>query len=103
MYDLNIYRGVTCHDSEEWWKIWKGIDLSVQNWQGEFDKLWPEHMKISKTCTLIGCFWPNYVMFELKQSTEELCLMALNNFLQMFYRMDVLKVWESFQESCQVR
>ena len=30
-----------CHDIEEWCKIWKGIDLSVQNWHEEFDEFWP--------------------------------------------------------------
>ena len=67
MYELKIYRGVTCHDSEEWVKIWKGIDLSVQSWHEEFDEFWPEHSKISKICTLMGCFWPKYIMFELNK------------------------------------
>ena len=67
MYELKIYRGVLCHDNEEWCKIWRGIDLSVQNWHEEFDKFWPEHSKISKICTLIGCFWPKYIMLELKK------------------------------------
>ena len=57
MYELKIYRGVMCHENEEWCKIWRGIDLSVQNWHEEFDKFWPKHSKISKRCTLIGCFW----------------------------------------------
>ena len=35
-----------CHDSEEWFNIWTGIDLSVQNWHEEFNKLWPENPKI---------------------------------------------------------
>ena len=42
-----------------------------------FDEFWPEHSKISKICTLMGCVGPKYVMFELKNSIEELCLMAL--------------------------
>ena len=67
MYELKIYRGVLCHDNEEWCKIWRGIDLSVQNWHEEFDEFWPEHSKISKICTLMGCFWPKYIMFELKK------------------------------------
>ena len=77
MYELKIYRGVTCHDNEEWCKIQRGIDLSVQNWEHEFNEFWPKHSKISKICTLIGCFWPKYVMFELKKGTEELCLTGL--------------------------
>ena len=53
---LKIYRGVMCHDNGKWCKTWRGIDFSVQNWQKEFDKLWPEHSKISNICTLMGCF-----------------------------------------------
>ena len=64
MCELKIYWGVMCHDNEEWCKIWRGIDLSVQNWLDEF---WPEHSKTSKSCTLMGCFWPKYIMFELKK------------------------------------
>ena len=78
MYELKIYRGVLCHDNEEWCKIWRGIDLSVQNWHEEFDEFWPEHSKISKICTLMGFFWTKYIMFELKKSIGEFCLMALN-------------------------
>ena len=55
------------HDNKEWCKNWRGIDLSVQNWHEEFDEFWPEHSKISKICTLMGCFWPKYIMFELKK------------------------------------
>ena len=69
-----------CHDNKEWCKIWRGIDLSVQNWHEEFDEFWPEHSKISKICTLMGCFWPKYIMFELKKyrrvmfdGTEDWC------------------------------
>ena len=78
MYELKIYRGVMCHDNEEWCKNWTRIDLSYQNWHEEFDKFWFEHSKISKMCTLMGCFWTKYIMFELKKSIEELCLTALN-------------------------
>ena len=67
MYELKVYRKVMRHDNEEWSKMWRGIDLSVQNWHEEFDEFWPEHSKISKICTLMGCFWPKYIMFELKK------------------------------------
>ena len=42
MYELKIYRGVMCHDKETWCKIWRGIDLSFQNWHKEFDEFWLE-------------------------------------------------------------
>ena len=67
MCELKIYRGVLCHDNEEWYKIWRGFDSSVQNWHEEFDKCWLEHSKISKICALIGCFWAKYIKFELKK------------------------------------
>ena len=65
--ELKIYRGVLCLDNEEWYKIWLGIDLSVQNWHKEFDKFWPEHSKIPKIYPLRGSFWRQYVMLELKK------------------------------------
>ena len=50
-------------------QIWRGIDLSVPNWHefDEFDEFYPEHSNISKMCTLTSCFWPKYIMFELKK------------------------------------
>ena len=53
MYELKIYRGVMCHDNEEWCKNWRGIDLSTQNWHGEFGEFWSELSKISKICHLM--------------------------------------------------
>ena len=56
-----------CHDNEELCKNWRGTDLLVQNIHEKFDKFWPEHSKISKICTLMGCFWPKYIMLELNK------------------------------------
>ena len=75
MHELKIYREVLCNDTEEWWKIWRGIDLLLQNLHDEFDKLWLEHWKVSKIYILMGCFWQKYkkyrgVMFD---STEDWC------------------------------
>ena len=67
MYEIKIYRGVICHDKEEWCKNWRGIDLSIQNWHEEFDQFWHEHLKISNIFTLTDWFWPKYIMFELKK------------------------------------
>ena len=55
------------HQNEEWCKIWRGFDLSIQNWDEEFDEFWPEHSKLSKICTLMSCFWPKHIMSELKK------------------------------------
>ena len=72
IYELTIYRGVMWHDNEEWCKICRGIDLSIQNWH---HNLTPEHSNVSKICTLMDSFWPN-CMFELKKY-RRVCLMAL--------------------------
>ena len=67
LFELQKYKGVISHETEEGCKIWRGIDLSFQNWHKEFDKFWPEHSKVSKIFTLIGFFWAKYILFELKK------------------------------------
>ena len=57
MYEFKISRGVMYHDNKEWFKIWRGLDLSVQNRLEEINKFWPKHSEISKFCFLLGCFW----------------------------------------------
>ena len=56
-----------CNDTEEYWRIWRGIDLSFQNWHKEFGKFWLKHLKVSKIYSLMGCFRPKFIMFELKK------------------------------------
>ena len=67
IFELKIYRGVMCHENEEWCKNWRGIDFSVQNWHEQFDEFWFKHSKISKICTLMGCLLSKYIMFDLKK------------------------------------
>ena len=64
MHELKIYSGVISNDTDEWSKLWRGIDLSFRNWQVEF---WPEHSKIPKICTLMGFFWTKHIIFDLKK------------------------------------
>ena len=64
MHELKIYRGVMCNETEGWWKIWTGTELSFQNWHKEYDEFWFEHLKVSKISTLVDWFWPKYIMFE---------------------------------------
>ena len=54
MYELKIYKGVMSHDNEEWCKIWKGIDLSVQNWHEELAEFWPKRSKNLKNLHFNG-------------------------------------------------
>ena len=54
LFEVKKYRQVIFHETEEGSKIWRGIDLSFQNWHKEFDKFWAEHSKVSKVFTLIS-------------------------------------------------
>ena len=76
MHELQTYRGFISNDTKEWWKIWRGIDLSFQSWHKEFDEFWLENSKVSKLYTLMCCFWPKYIISELKRSTKELYFMT---------------------------
>ena len=67
MNKLKICRGVICNDTKKWWKIVRGIDLPFQNWHKEFDEFWLKNLKALKLYTLMGCFWPKYIMFKLKK------------------------------------
>ena len=61
------YKVVIFHETEEGYKIWRGIDLSFQDCHKQFDKFWPEHSKVSKIFTLIVSFRAKYILFELKK------------------------------------
>ena len=55
----------------EWWKIKRGIDLLIHNWHNSLTNIDPStQMPHSTICTLMGSFWPKYVMFELKKYTK---------------------------------
>ena len=56
-----------CHDNEEWCKIWRGINLSLQNWHREFDQFWPEYLKVSNTFILMRSFWAKYILSKIKK------------------------------------
>ena len=58
-----MYRRVMCNDTKEWWKIWRGIDLSFQNWQKEFDEFGLENLKVLEIYALMGFYWPKYIIF----------------------------------------
>ena len=57
-------------ETEEGYKIWRGIDMLFANWHKEVDKFWPEHSKVSKMFTLMGSFWVKYILFEMKNYRE---------------------------------
>ena len=67
LFEPKKYRGIIFHETKEGNKIWKGIDLSFQNWHKEFDKIWPVHSKVSKIFISMGSIWAKYVLLELKK------------------------------------
>ena len=72
LFELKKYRGVIFDETQEGYKIWRGIDLSFQNLHKEFDKFWSERSKVSNIFTLIGSFWAKYILSELKNAEEYL-------------------------------
>ena len=67
MYELEIYRGVVCHDNEGRCKIWRGIDVSFQNWNEEFDEFRLENLKVSNFALYWAPFDQKYVLAEKVQ------------------------------------
>ena len=60
MYVLKIK--VICHNNEEWYKNWRGTDLSF------FKLTWGTLTRaLEKICVLIASLWPKYIMFELQK------------------------------------
>ena len=41
-FDLKKYRGVICHDTEGWCKIWRKTDLRFAEWDEEYGKFSPD-------------------------------------------------------------
>ena len=76
LLEVKKYRQVIFHETEEGSKIWRGIDLSFQNWHKEFDKSWAEHSKVSKVFTLTAPLEQSIYCLRLK-SIDELSFMKM--------------------------
>ena len=72
IYELKNYRGVMCHDNEEWCKIRKGIGLSFQKNYFKIDMKnltnFDQNTQKSKNLLFNGLLWPKYIMFEPKKN-----------------------------------
>ena len=69
-----------CHDNEEWYKNWRGTELSFWKWHEPQLQNLTRPLKKSKNSFLIGSLWPKHILFELQKyrgaifhDTEELC------------------------------
>ena len=99
MLDLNKYRGVIFHDTEEWWKIWRRTELWFGKWHEEYGKCSPEHLKVSK----LELWWD--LLIQSRKSmrlkfTEELCVTAVKNDTNIWRGIDLsFQNWhEEFDE-----
>ena len=101
LFELKKYRRVIFHETEEGYKIWRGMDLSFQNWYKEFHKFWPEHLKVSKSFTLIGSFWAKYISFELATKVQRSYLSWLWRDMQIL-KKNWLAVWKKTWEIWQI-
>ena len=67
LFELKKNRGVIFYETEEGYKICRGINSSFENWHKKVGKIWPEHSKVSQIVILMGSFWAKYILFELKK------------------------------------
>ena len=78
MFELQNYRGVIFHDTEEISKIWWKTDLWFEKRLEKFGKFSPEHFKVSK----LGLWWDPFVQSRKCMAlkfAEELCVMTMKN------------------------
>ena len=57
-FQLNKYRRVTSHDTEEWCKVWLNVDLVVSKLAWEIGWTFIKALKNLKICTLMGFSCP---------------------------------------------
>ena len=76
MFQLENFKGIMCHDTEDWCKIWRKTDLWLEKWLIEFGWFSCEQAKI---CTLMGFFCPKHITRFRWKSTEKFCLVTLKS------------------------
>ena len=66
------------NDTEGWWTIRRGTDLSFQNWHKEFEKFWLDHLSL-KNLHFNRLLLTNAYNVWAKKNTEELYFMTLES------------------------
>ena len=56
----------SCHNTEEWCKIWRRTELHLKNDMKNLMNFDPT-LKSLTICTLMGFFWSKYLIFQLKK------------------------------------
>ena len=64
--ELQTYREVIFHDTEQWRKIWVSPDLVVSKISWGIGGTFIRALKSLKNCTLMAFFCPKHIMFQLK-------------------------------------
>ena len=85
LLELQKYRGVIFHYTEEFCKFWRKADLWFQKWHEKFGKFVPEHLKGSK----LGLGWYPFVQSRKVMTlefTEKLCVRSYVLLGQSFER-----------------
>ena len=78
LLELQKYRGVIFHGTEELCKCWRKTDVRFEKRLEKFGKFSPEHLKVSK----LGLWWDPFVQSRKGMTlkfTEELCVMTMKN------------------------
>ena len=73
LFELQKYRGVICHDTEEICKFWRKTDLWFEKRLEKFGTFSPEHFKASK----LELWWDSFVQSRKGMTlkfAEELCV-----------------------------
>ena len=65
----------------------------------KFNKFWPKHSKASQICTLMGYFWPKYIVFELRKY-KQVMFDGTQDWYKMWRKTDLgfLKWFEEFNK-----
>ena len=72
-FEVQKYKGVIFHDTEQWWKIWINPDLLVSKMAWGIGLTFIRALRSLKNCTLTGSFFPKHIMFELENFIGIMC------------------------------
>ena len=59
-----------------------------KNWLVLSKATWPKQLEMSKMWTLMGCFWPKYIMFEVKKEYAGVMLDANKDWNKLWGKID---------------
>ena len=72
-FELQKYRRVIFHDTEQWCKIWINPDLVVSKMTWRIGWTFIRALKSLKNCTLMSSFCKKHIFFQLKKFIGIMC------------------------------